>query len=204
MAFFKSLLFEDYCHYCGLVDNIICFECINQKINNYKIRYIRGKKVIYFFENDPKIIELIVSYKDKKIKSLGPILSFITFIGLELLAKNQIHTVVNIPTSWVNIKKRDGDPIAKMVENACLLNKSNFKYQKNLIQNRQSRIDQVGLNFRERKLNLENSFKAGSSKRWPILLVDDLVTTGTSLSEAIRVLESKGNFITGCVVIASK
>ena len=35
-----------------------------------------------------------------------------------------------------------------------------------------------------------------------IFVVDDLITTGVSLSESIKALEAKGNTVQGCVVIA--
>jgi hypothetical protein len=58
MTLFKSLLFEKYCHYCGKVDEIICFICLKSILQNYSIREINNKKVLYFLKNDPKIIEL--------------------------------------------------------------------------------------------------------------------------------------------------
>ncbi|MFM9130992.1 MAG: ComF family protein [Actinomycetes bacterium] len=148
-------------------------------------------------------MELIVSYKDKQIYSLGPLFSFITFIGLEILTQNDSYVVVNVPTSSINIKRRGNDPIAKMVEQACFFNKSKYQYRNNLITNYQNRLDQVGLDYKQRKLNLANSFKVTKIEKRPIILVDDLITTGVSLSESIKALESKGNTVQGCVVIAS-
>jgi predicted amidophosphoribosyltransferase len=203
MSFFKSLLFEKYCHYCGKVDETICLNCLNSIFNSYSIREINNKKVLYFFNKDPKIMELIVSYKDKQIYSLGPLFSFITFIGLEILTQNDSYVVVNVPTSSINIKRRGNDPIAKMVEQACFFNKSKYQYRNNLITNYQNRLDQVGLDYKQRKLNLANSFKVTKIEKRPIILVDDLITTGVSLSESIKALESKGNTVQGCVVIAS-
>ncbi len=203
MSFFKSLLFQQYCHNCGMVDEIICVDCIKLILQNYSIRELNNKKVLYFLKNDPKIIELIVSYKDKKIYSLRPIFSFIIYVGLELLAQNNSYAVVNIPTSLLNIEKRGEDPISKMVEQACSLNKYKYRYKRNLIKNSQKRLDQVGLDFNQRKLNLADSFKVTKAEKRPIFIVDDLITTGVSLSETINALEAKGNTVHGCIVIAS-
>ena len=203
MSFFKTILFEKYCHYCGQVGETICIDCLESILQKYSIREINNKKVIYFFNKDPKIIELIVSYKDKQIFSLGPLLSFIVFVGLELITQNDSYAVVNVPTSAPNIKRRGNDPIAKMVEHACLLNKTKYRYKTNLIKNYQNRLDQVGLDYKQRKLNLANSFKVTKVEKRSIILVDDLITTGVSLSESIKTLEDKGNTVQGCVVIAS-
>jgi len=203
MSFFRSLLFEKYCHYCGAVDETICITCLKSILQNYLIREVNDTKVLYFFKNDPKIIELIVAYKDKQIYSLGPLFSFIIFVGLEIMSQDHSYAVVNVPTSHANIKKRGGDPIAKVVEQACLFNKGKYRYKRNLLKNRIQRSDQVGLDFKQRKLNLANSFKATKFANQPIFLVDDLITTGVSLTEAINALEAKGNSVQGCVVIAS-
>lgn len=202
MKFFESLLFEKYCQYCGVVGEIICPPCLSKFLNNYSIRELDNKKIIYFFKNDSKIIELIVSYKDKKIYSLGSIFSFIIYAGLEIMSQNDSYAVVNVPTSPLNIKKRGSDPISQMAQQACLLNKKKYHFKQNLIKNFQSRKDQVGLNFEDRKLNLANSFRVSRREKRPIFVIDDLITTGASISESIKSLEAKGNTVEGCVVIA--
>ncbi len=54
---------------------------------------------------------------------------------------------------------------------------------------------QTGLDKNERKKNLADAFRVGDGslvRRKKILLVDDVHTTGTTLSEAARVLKAAG------------
>ena len=65
--------------------------------------------------------------------------------------------------------------------------------------------DQAGLDARTRRANLEGGFRlrrrlpAGR----PVVLVDDLVTTGSSLTEAARVLGRAGVPLLGAATVAA-
>jgi predicted amidophosphoribosyltransferase len=65
--------------------------------------------------------------------------------------------------------------------------------------------DQAGLDARTRRANLEGGFRlrrrlpAGQ----PVVLVDDLVTTGSSLTEAARVLRGTGVTLVGAATVAA-
>jgi predicted amidophosphoribosyltransferase len=68
--------------------------------------------------------------------------------------------------------------------------------------------DQAGLSAERRTANLAGVFAARS--RWaetltdqPVLLVDDVITTGSTLTEAARALETRGIPVLGCAVIAA-
>ncbi|WP_328997254.1 phosphoribosyltransferase family protein [Kribbella sp. NBC_00709] len=68
--------------------------------------------------------------------------------------------------------------------------------------------DQAGLSAERRTANLDGAF--GPRSRWaetlmdqPLLLVDDVITTGSTLSEACRALDSRGIPVLGCAVLAA-
>lgn len=69
--------------------------------------------------------------------------------------------------------------------------------------NRQDRVDQTALGARERKANLEGALISGPVPR-RIAVVDDLMTTGATLSEAGRALKQAGacrvEGLIGCLV----
>ncbi|WP_405056194.1 phosphoribosyltransferase family protein [Kribbella sp. NBC_01505] len=68
--------------------------------------------------------------------------------------------------------------------------------------------DQAGLSAERRTANLAGAF--GLRSRWaepltdqPIIVVDDVITTGSTLAEACRALESRGIPVLGCAVVAA-
>jgi ComF family protein len=65
---------------------------------------------------------------------------------------------------------------------------------------------QSTLSKKERLLNMENAFKVSSSKKIEgkrILLVDDVLTTGSTLDECSKVLKLAGALEVTAVVVAS-
>ena len=61
--------------------------------------------------------------------------------------------------------------------------------------------DQEGLSRRERAANLAGSMQATFSPA-PVIVVDDVVTTGASLSETVRSLTAVGVAVLGAAVVA--
>ena len=64
--------------------------------------------------------------------------------------------------------------------------------------------DQSGLDARARQANLAGGFRLrGRLPDRPVVLVDDLVTTGSSLTEAARVLRRAGVAVLGAATVAA-
>ena len=59
--------------------------------------------------------------------------------------------------------------------------------------------DQSGLHRQERALNLAGAFSLKSRARGELILVDDVVTTGATLREAARAVNTQGFHAVGSV-----
>jgi len=60
-------------------------------------------------------------------------------------------------------------------------------------------LDQSGLHRDERATNLSGAFRITSLARGELILIDDVVTTGATLREALRAVNSQGFHAAGPV-----
>ena len=199
----SGLLVQNYCYFCGKIEEIICHECVISNLELAKIQYIQNVPILTMTTKDKTFSKLITSYKDEGVSNLVEPFSKILSVGLKFFSKHQQVKVVNVPSTTKAILKRGNDPISLMTESACLMAGMRFIYEKRLLVNERERKDQASLNFQQRKLNTENAFKANFAEIKPVIIVDDLITTGTSITQSIFALRAKKINIRACVILAS-
>ena len=199
----SGLLVQNYCYFCGKIEEIICHECVISNLELAKIQYIQNVPILTMTTKDKTFSKLITSYKDEGVSNLVEPFSKILSVGLKFFSKHQQVKVVNVPSTTKAILKRGNDPISLMTESACLMAGKRFIYEKRLLVNERERKDQASLNFQQRKLNTENAFKANFAEIKPVIIVDDLITTGTSITQSIFALRAKKINIKACVILAS-
>ena len=199
----SGLLVQNYCYFCGKIEEIICHECVISNLELAKIQYIQNIPILTMTTKDKTFSKLITSYKDEGVSNLVEPFSKILSVGLKFFSKQQQVKVVNVPSTSKAILKRGFDPISLMTESACLMAGRRFIYEKRLLVNQRERKDQASLNFQQRKLNTENAFKANFAEIKPVIIVDDLITTGTSITQSIFALRAKKINIRACVILAS-
>ena len=199
----SGLLVQNYCYFCGKIEEIICHECVISNLELAKIQYIQNVPILTMTTKDKTFSKLITSYKDEGVSNLVEPFSKILSVGLKFFSKHQQVKVVNVPSTTKAILKRGNDPISLMTESACLMAGKRFIYEKRLLVNKRERKDQASLNFQQRKLNTENAFKANFAEIKPVIIVDDLITTGTSITQSIFALRAKKINIRACVILAS-
>ena len=64
--------------------------------------------------------------------------------------------------------------------------------------------DQAGLSAEQRQTNLRGAFVVRRMPMGSVVVVDDVVTTGSTVTEAVRVLRGRGVAIHGAAVIAHR
>jgi len=200
---FTDLISQKYCFYCGKIEEVICADCILLKINNPKLHFINNIPVLSMIENDHIITSLVVAYKDQGVSTLKDPFARILSFGLKHFSKHKNIKVVNVPSSARAIQKRGLDPISLMTQKACEISGKRFKFDNDLLVSDKNRKDQAKLNFKERRLNMQDAFKANHYEEKPVLIVDDLTTTGSSLLSSIFALQKNKIKVEACVVLVS-
>jgi predicted amidophosphoribosyltransferase len=102
-------------------------------------------------------------------------------------------SVVPIPASSAAHRRRGEDAWGRVVHQALQMAdpRVGLTLARSLRLTRQPR-DQAGLTARERRANLAEALACDAPPEGPVILVDDIVTTGATLAEAARALRVAG------------
>lgn len=117
--------------------------------------------------------------------------------------------VVAVPSARRAVRARGHDPVGRLA--ALAVHRLSAygvaaECAPALVQARKV-ADQAGLSSTERAANLNSSLRVGKTFRepagWPVVLLDDIVTTGSTLAEAARALRAAGMLVPLAVTVAA-
>jgi predicted amidophosphoribosyltransferase len=126
------------------------------------------------------------------------------------LGERRAAWVCPVPSPRATVRRRGHDPLGRMTKAAVRsLRRQGIDARTAAALRVVGRpADQAGLSAERRTANLDGAF--GVRSRWaetligqPVLLVDDVITTGSTLTEACRALESRGIQVLGCALLAA-
>ena len=126
------------------------------------------------------------------------------FIYKEQFSLNEFtndYVITSIPSDKDRKAKR-GFNLAELIAKK-ISKKLNLKYKEILEKNKSSEPFEK-LNKKQRHLQIKNSFKLKSKIYEKILLIDDVVTTGSTLQEATKTLKKSGAKHVTCLAICYK
>ena len=149
--------------------------------------------------------EAIVAVKEHgRADLIGP-LAVALRAGLErLLTWGVIETpltVVPAPTGRSSARRRGGDPVTRMARAAATDLRDVHVTQ--ALRLRAMVRDSVGLSGADRQRNIAGRVKIIRPVAGEVLVVDDIVTTGATASESVRVLHVSGADVAGVLAIAN-
>jgi predicted amidophosphoribosyltransferase len=149
--------------------------------------------------------EAIVALKEHGRADLIAPLALALHSGLErLLTWGVIATpltLVPAPTRRYAARRRGGDPVTRMARVATVgldgVDVVQALRLRGLVR------DSVGLSGSERERNIAGHVKVIKPVAGDVLVVDDIVTTGATASESVRVLHIAGAHVAGVLAIAN-
>ena len=226
ISFIKNIIAPKHCYSCNLEWYFLCPKCLS-KLSNYKpICYAckkpsknfevhkNCKNKIYFDNlliltkyNTPLIQKLI---KDSKFYSKKDILEDFWIYLSNLFEKNfklERNSIVSpVPMNYFRKIKRwynHSEVLSKIISK-----KLNLLMENNLVKRIKNTRQQSKLSRKDRLLNLANSFKIRKNKidtidKKEIILIDDVVSTWTTLNEISKLLKKHWAKKIICLVISS-
>lgn len=204
---FLSLIFPEYCAECERLlttRESICFLCLSElEPTDYLLRPDRNPLMLRFldapvtncvscFYYDPKgfLQTAVQTMKYRDRPQIG--LALGEFFGARLAKTNFLESAVLVPVPMHKKKQRkrgynQAEWIARGISKT-----TNAPLRPDLLQKVKDTVSQTRLTREQRMKNVSNVFIAGPNPPAKIALVDDVITTGSTIASAARVLHEAG------------
>ncbi|MCI1748467.1 MAG: ComF family protein [Acidipropionibacterium sp.] len=208
-----DLLLGACCPGCGRPGGGLCPHCLEAVRPRPRVIVDGPPPVLACLPYRDPLPALVTAYKDRGAGWLGDQLAAWLAVGLAaaVAAAQTPVTLVPMPSDRAAVRRRGADHCADLVTAASgLCGLPRGSVQQLLRRTRRVR-DQIQVGHEERAANQAGSMRAdpyspgspdpGSGQR-PVVLIDDIRTTGASLDEGVRALEAAGHRILVCLVLA--
>ncbi|MBB3602534.1 putative amidophosphoribosyltransferase [Mycolicibacterium sp. BK556] len=148
--------------------------------------------------------QAIVALKEHGRRDLVAPLARALALGIhQLLGWGILDTpfvIVPAPTRVLAARRRGGDPVTRIAQKAAQNHPDITVTQ--AVRTRAWVRDSVGLTSADRERNLAGRIKIAKPIAGEVLLVDDIVTTGATAREAVRVLHETGAKVRALLTLA--
>ncbi|AEF42227.1 hypothetical protein AS9A_3789 [Hoyosella subflava DQS3-9A1] len=166
--------------------------------------------------------ELIVNLKERGRSDLAAVAGAVVACGIETLRQEgeldpallARLILVPAPSRWLAARRRGGDPVASIADRAIRALPDEAGSVVKALRFTRGVKDSVGLTASQRHLNVAGRVRvrqlavphmvpSGGISAPAVLLVDDVVTTGSLLTESVRILRRAGVRVSGALTLAS-
>lgn len=162
---------------------------------------------------DDPLRSLVTAYKDEDRRDLLPVLAPLLGDAMDVALRTAGHghtggvLLVPMPSSAAAVRRRGDEPVTLLAGAASRRTGSRPPVARVLRVTR-ALADQSHLGARDRAANLAGAYAV--RRRWtgrltgiPVLLLDDVVTTGATLAEAARALRAERAVVVGAATVAA-
>ena len=195
----SQLLFPTRCYGCSRLGLSICTDCRREWIPHYYKTHLEELKVHSALLYTPTASKIIVAAKENSLRGADQLLiAAIIHVLEKAKLDSHFYQLVPVPSSRRSQRRRGRSFVVDLTNQiACQTGIA----INDCLQLSRSVKDQSGLTRIERVSNMKGAFslKAGAVVRGELILIDDVVTTGATLREASRALNSQGFHAVGSV-----
>lgn len=196
-----DLVLGSTCPGCDLGSWGICARCTSSlDVSVHIASRFTGLTIVAANAYRPVLEHAIPRYKDDGALHLEPVLAARLARAVAGLNPPEGSVLVPVPSRPSAVRARGFDHGARLSATAA---HQIGLTSRRLLRRKDRGKDQQGLGLSERKHNVASTMRAAGRVAAPVVLVDDIVTTGASLQEAAKALASAGITVLGAAVIAS-
>lgn len=157
------------------------------------------------FDYDLDFGKLITGFKDRSLLQLAAPLTKAWLENLQgCLTEFRPEQILIPPSSKFNNRKRGYNPCELLVKKTLILTGKNLTVPTAELKLTRETKDQTNLNRSERFGNLAGAFYYNQAKPARVLLVDDVITTSSTMTEMIRAVRVAGSEVVGICVLARR
>lgn len=217
LDFCLNLVAPQVCRGCNLVGSGLCLDCKNNITDEtYTHCPLCGKttsgglciscrkisacdQIFVVGGRKDSLKTLINDYKFNSARSLSKDITDLLDKTLPILPNDTV--VISIPTIPSHIRQRGFDHAKLIAKN--LAKRRKLRYDGRLLL-RQTNSVQIGASVKQRKNQADKAFRLNLHSKIPknILLVDDILTTGSTILAASKLLKSAGAKTVNVAVVA--
>ena len=193
-----SIIYIQPCYFCKSTkdDNIICKKCYN-KIHfmpHAVFRDVSNVKIYACCLYDGIIKQLIRDLKYNGKKKLALLHAKLMYDYIKELNWKEQFVILPVPISIQRRKERKYNHMDLAADELAKI--TGYTVNKNILKRIKDTQKQYNLHKQERIKNIKNAFAAEEnseiSKDTPLLIIDDITSTGATLEEIIKVLHKSG------------
>ncbi len=194
-----DLLLPSRCAECSRPPSVYCKDCLSRHtFHTVERAHTLAKSGIALSVLDERIAKAISAFKEQNQFAIARAMVDALLPANPL---GKIDLVVAVPSDASSFKKRGFVPAQIIAERVA--SRWGLPNSKSALRFVRQVEDQAALKFGQRRTNLADSMVAAASLSGRrVLLVDDVVTTGSTLAEACRAATSAGAEVVGFVVLA--
>lgn len=195
----SQLVFPTRCYGCNILGLEICTNCRREWIPHYYKAHTASLNVHSALTYTSTASSIILASKENGIQGADDLLVAAIIHVLNKARLDQGYfTLVPVPSSRQSQRRRGRSFIVDLTK--TISQNTGIRFNDCLEVSRRV-SDQSGLTRVERITNMRGAFslKSGAILRGDAILIDDVVTTGATLEEAARALNSQGFHAFGSV-----
>ncbi|MGJ9421131.1 ComF family protein [Aeromicrobium sp. CF3.5] len=210
-----DLLIGAACPACGAPALAVCAECLDQMrpapVLVEDVQHAHDVTVVAAGWYRAGLRHVVVDWKEHGRFPLTAVLSHHLALSVAaLVGESSQVALVPVPTSWP-ARWRRGDDLVRSLTHAAaqrLQTTGCHAAVRTVVGRTRRTADQAGLGAQDRAGNLAGAFllrgcPAPPAQGVPVVVVDDVVTTGATIAEAIRALRAGGWQVVGAATVAA-
>jgi predicted amidophosphoribosyltransferase len=193
----SQLIFPSRCFGCRVLGPSICSACRSHWHPHYYKTKFNALTVHSALVYTPTASKIILAAKESSLKGADKlIIEAIIHVLNKAIPDTTLFRLVPVPSSKASQRRRGRsflvDLVSQISQQTGIPMVDCLKLSRRV-------LDQSGLHRDERARNLAGAFILSSRVRGDLILVDDVVTTGATLREAARAVNSQGFQAVGSV-----